>query len=141
MAPGYREIEIYFTKNPKQSFPVGTLAEKENSIYFEYHQGWLDSGLELSPFTLPCKPGLIKHSNHGFGPLFGLFDDSLPDGWGLLLMDRFFRNQGIDLVKVSVLDRLLYLGPKIFCRNLRKPVAVPGEPDLKFWLVTTALTM
>ena len=110
MAPGYREIEIYFTKNPKQSFPVGTLAEKENSIYFEYHQEWLDSGLELSPFTLPCKPGLIKHSNHRFGPLFGLFDDSLPDGWGLLLMDRFFRNQGTDLVKVSVLDRLLYLG-------------------------------
>ena len=110
MAPGYREIEVSFTKSSKQSFPIGTLAEKENSIYFEYHQGWLDRGLELSPFTLPCKPGLIKHTNHGFGPLFGLFDDSLPDGWGLLLMDRFFRKQGIDLARVSVLDRLLYLG-------------------------------
>ncbi len=31
MAPGYREIEVYFTKNSRQSFPVGTLAEKDNS--------------------------------------------------------------------------------------------------------------
>ncbi len=110
MAQGYREIEVYFTKAPQQSFPVGILAEKDNSLYFEYNQGWLDRGLELSPFTLPCKPGLIKHANTQFGPLFGLFDDSLPDGWGLLLMDRFFRQQKINITKVSVLDRLLYLG-------------------------------
>ena len=65
---------------------------------------------ELSPFILPSMPGLIEHKNQEFGPLFGLFDDSLPDGWGLLLMDRHFRSQGIDPVTITPLDRLLYLG-------------------------------
>lgn len=110
MAPGYQEIEVCFTKNPQQPSSIGTLALKNGVIYFEYHQDWLDRGLELSPFTLPCKPGLVQHKDIQFGPIFGLFDDSLPDGWGLLLMDRFFRKQGIDPTQVSVLDRLLYLG-------------------------------
>jgi serine/threonine-protein kinase HipA len=37
-----------------------------------------------------------------------LFDDSLPDGWGLLLMDRFLRKQGVDTDRLSVLDRLAF---------------------------------
>src|SRR5207237_1238451 len=50
--------------------------------------------------------------NRSFGPLPGLFDDSLPDGWGLLLMDRMFRRRGIDPASVSPLDRLSYLGTR-----------------------------
>jgi hypothetical protein len=57
------------------------------------------------------QPGLIEHRDSACGPIFGLFDDSLPDGWGLLLMDRFFQQRGSALAEVSVLDRLAYLGP------------------------------
>jgi serine/threonine-protein kinase HipA len=60
---------------------------------------------------LPPEPGLHQHRDLDFGPIFGLFDDSLPDGWGLLLMDRFFKQRGNALAEVSVLDRLAYLGP------------------------------
>ena len=88
-----REIEVNFTTSPKHSLPVGILAMQRNRLFFEYDTSWLQTGLELSPFILPGKPGLIEHKNREFGPLFGLFDDSLPDGWGLLLMDRYFRSQ------------------------------------------------
>jgi serine/threonine-protein kinase HipA len=54
----------------------------------------------------------VEHTDREFGPLPGLFDDSLPDGWGLLLMDRCFRSRGLDLPEVSVLDRLSWLGTR-----------------------------
>ncbi len=110
MTTAYKEIEVHFSKNPKESFAVGMLAEKDHNLYFEYDSEWLANNLELSPFTLPLQAGLIKHQDLRFGPLFGVFDDCLPDGWGLLLMDRAFRSQDIDPATVSVLDRLLYLG-------------------------------
>ena len=40
----------------------------------------------------------------------GVFNDSLPDGWGLLLMDRYFRQQDIDPIKITPLERLAYIG-------------------------------
>lgn len=106
----YREIAVRFRRNPAASVAVGILAERDASLFFEYDREWLAGGLELSPFTLPLAAGLIAHRDLRFGPLFGLFDDSLPDGWGLLLMDRFFRSKGMDPARISILDRLLYLG-------------------------------
>ncbi len=91
---------------------MGELAEVEWRIYFEYSSDFLQNPLWLSPFKLPPEPGLHEHRDLSFGPLFGLFDDSLPDGWGLLLMDRYFRQQGATLEVVSPLDRLAYLGDR-----------------------------
>lgn len=89
---------------------MGQLAESRNRIYFEYDPAFLADPLWLSPFKLPPTPGLHEHKDRSFGELFGLFDDSLPDGWGLTLMDRFFRKQGIDVARISILDRLAFLG-------------------------------
>lgn len=42
--------------------------------------------------------------------LHGVFADSLPDGWGLLLQDRWFRRQGVSLNQVTQMDRLALVG-------------------------------
>ncbi len=89
---------------------MGKLAEYKQKIFFEYVSSFLSDPLWLSPYKLPPEPGLHEHKDREFGPIFGLFDDSLPDGWGLLLMDRFLRKQDIDLERFSVLDRLSFLG-------------------------------
>jgi serine/threonine-protein kinase HipA len=89
---------------------VGDLADDRGRVYFEYAAGFLATGLELSPFRLPAEPGLTEHRDRGFGPLPGLFDDSLPDGWGLLLMDRHFRSLGLNPAGVGPLERLAWLG-------------------------------
>ena len=105
-----KKLEVRFTLDPKESFPVGTLAEESGRLFFEYAPEWLSRGLNLSPFRLPFEPSLFEHKDLSFGPLPGLFDDSLPDGWGLLLMDRHFQKLRMD--SISPLDRLAWLGTR-----------------------------
>jgi serine/threonine-protein kinase HipA len=91
--------------------PVGSIAEtQEREIYFEYSTEWLNGGFALSPFHLPLSPGLKREPSQVFEGLFGVFDDSIPDGWGRFLMDRFFRAQGTVPESLSPLDRLCYVG-------------------------------
>lgn len=47
-----------------------------------------------------------------FEGLFGVFSDSLPDGWGRLLLDRSLTASGIDMNHLTPLDRLSYVGNK-----------------------------
>ncbi len=89
---------------------MGVLAQDRHRVYFEYDPAFLEEGESLSPFKLPLQAVLHEHTDRQFGPLPGLFDDSLPDGWGLLLMDRHFRREGLDPHSISPLDRLAYLG-------------------------------
>lgn len=95
---------------------VGELHKAEGKgIYFAYDQGWLATGYNLSPLTMAWdeKPQLAKDTNL-FEGLHGPFADSLPDGWGTLLMDRFFNStfgDGTHLT-VTALDRLAYMGDR-----------------------------
>jgi serine/threonine-protein kinase HipA len=107
-----KKLDVRFTRSPGDSLLVGTLAEDRGRVYFEYSPQFLVTGLDLSPFRLPFEPGLFEQADREFGPLPGLFDDSLPDGWGLLLMDRHFRKIGLDPAVVSPLDRLAWLGTR-----------------------------
>ena len=95
---------------PESPRPVGRLAWRDGRSYFEYDPAFLEDPLPLSPFKLPVRPGLIEHRDHAFGPLPGVFDDSLPDGWGLLLMDRELQQRGVDPRTLNPLDRLHHLG-------------------------------
>ena len=107
-----RKLTVQLRRSPADAAIVGQLAEVDRTVYFEYDSAFLDRRTQLSPFKLPLRPGLIEHADRSFGPLPGLFDDSLPDGWGLLLMDRMFRRRGIDPATVSPLERLSYLGTR-----------------------------
>lgn len=107
-----KKLSVHFTRGPDESLFVGTLASDRRRIYFEYAPEFLPSGMNLSPLRLPFEGGLFEHTALDFGPLPGLFDDSLPDGWGLLLMDRHFRSLGMNLAEVGPLDRLSWLGTR-----------------------------
>ena len=129
-----KKLEVRLSRGPGEERMVGQLAETGTGpggrrIYFEYDPGFLRDPLWLSPFKLPPEPGLVEHRDRAFGPVFGLFDDSLPDGWGLLLMDRFFQQQGSALAEVSVLDRLAYLGTRTMGALTYHPPAEPADRD------------
>jgi serine/threonine-protein kinase HipA len=106
-----RSLDVRFTTSPLE-VPrlVGTLLDQGGRIFFEYAEAWLETGLNLSPFRLPFERGAFEHGDRAFGPLPGLFADSLPDGWGLLLMDRHFRRLGLELASLGPLERLAWLG-------------------------------
>ena len=89
---------------------VGRLAIHDSIIYFEYDQVFLEKNLEISPLKLPLQPGVIELPKNPFEGLPGIFNDSLPDGWGRLLFDRFLLSKGISISDISALDRLAYVG-------------------------------
>ena len=89
---------------------VGMLLQDKQRIFFEYSPDFLKSGIELSPFKLPLKAGVFEEKSRVFDGLFGLFNDSLPDGWGCLLLDRKLRKLGKSYAGITPLDRLSLIG-------------------------------
>lgn len=90
--------------------PVGRLAIRGRQIYFEYDHAFINLGIEISPIRLPIKSGVMSFEYSLFKGLPGVFNDSLPDGWGRLLFDRLVRSQGIMPSDLSMLDRLVHVG-------------------------------
>ncbi len=101
-------LTVYFHRS--ETIKLGTLAVKERKIYFEYDKDFLETNLQLSPYKLPLKSGVFRCDDDTFEGLWGLFADSLPDGWGRLLMDRHLMRQGVNPHSLSPLDRLAYVG-------------------------------
>lgn len=90
---------------------VGRLAlTSDNLCAFEYDRDWLTNGFSISPFKLPLEKKVFVASREPFNGNFGVFADSLPDGWGRLLIDRMLIKMRINPAEVSILDRLAILG-------------------------------
>ena len=77
---------------------------------FEYDSAYLLSGVSISPFNLPLKSEVFIAKRTPFNGGFGVFDDSLPDGWGNLILDRYLKSKGIDPAKLTLLQRLSLIG-------------------------------
>lgn len=90
---------------------VGRLAEKRGDIVFQYDAAWLAGGFDLAPASMPFDAHANAPARLDFQGLHGVFNDSLPDGWGLLLMDRALKkDQHLDRARITPLDRLAYMG-------------------------------
>lgn len=101
-----KQVEVLY-----RGASVGRLAlTKEGLCAFEYSAEWLRSGFSISPFELPLRPGVFVARPHPFAGGFGVFDDCLPDGWGLLVLDRYLQQQGVNPRKLTLLDRLALVG-------------------------------
>ena len=107
---------------------VGMLLQDKQRIFFEYSPDFLKSGIELSPFKLPLKAGVFEEKSRVFDGLFGLFNDSLPDGWGCLLLDRKLRKLGKSYAEITPLDRLSLIGANPMGALEYEPAA--GDSDL-----------
>jgi serine/threonine-protein kinase HipA len=88
---------------------VGALSD-DDGIAFQYAPEFLKSRIELSPLAVPRTAGLWRGRHDLFGGLPGFVADSLPDGWGNLLLDRRLRALGRHLSDVSPLERLCWVG-------------------------------
>ena len=88
---------------------VGTLSMGNRSnCQFEYDKDWLTNGFSLSPLKLPLKAGLFTADYQPFNGNFGVFEDSLPGGYGEYLLRWQFRN-GSALNSSSVEWRSMYM--------------------------------
>lgn len=77
---------------------------------FEYDVEYLKTGSSISPFHLPLEKEVFVAKRTPFQGGFGVFDDSLPDGWGNLILDRYLKHKGIDPNTLTLLQRLALIG-------------------------------
>ena len=101
-----KSLQVFY--NEKK---VGTLAlMKNNIVAFEYDSNWRTNCFSISPFSLPLKKQVFIPRIDPFNGLYGIFSDSLPDGWGRLLVDRMLNSQNINPREISQIDRLAIVG-------------------------------
>lgn len=99
-------IEVFMN-----SAKVGRIAMTPDSLCaFEYDPAFVASEVSISPFNLPLKSEVFIAKRTPFNGGFGVFDDSLPDGWGNLILDRYLKSKGIDPTKLTLLQRLALVG-------------------------------
>lgn len=106
-----KELTVWLDFGSTPSRKVGRLADTRAGVLFEYDDGFVRSGLELSPFRLPLGPGVVRGDPRVYDGLPGVFEDCLPDGWGRLLLDRRVAQLNVEPRMLGPLDRLAFLGP------------------------------
>lgn len=107
MTTNFVNVFRHFGPNAEKVL-LGKLGLKFGKEYFfEYDENYVSSFPNPSPLLLRFAPGIQQEQSSRF-PSFLV--DSLPDGWGLLLMDKEFRKQGRALREISYIDRLRYVG-------------------------------
>lgn len=90
---------------------VGTLSMGNHSCcQFEYDRAWLRDGFSISPLQLPLKAGLFSAQWQPFKGDFGIFEDSLPGGYGEFLLSKVLRREGIDYYGLTPVQRLSLVG-------------------------------
>ena len=106
-----KKLRVYY-EGWGERWPLATLADDGRHLLFEYSVQALEQGLELSPRHLALRAqaygGFAEHQMR----LPGLVADALPDGWGLMLMDRLFRKGGRTTAGLSPLERLAFIGTR-----------------------------
>lgn len=116
-------LKVNYHGVPGQVIEYGQLAiDQRGKIAFEMAASCIPKGLNLSPLEIKDTKGLQWGKYEHFRYMPGLFHDSLPDGWGLCLMDRFFAQQEIPKHTITPLTRLAYMGN-------RTMGALTYEPD------------
>jgi serine/threonine-protein kinase HipA len=94
--------------------------ESKNIGVFEFDKSFVNSGLDLSPITLPlseAKKGRRVFSFpflnfETFKGLPGLLADSLPDKFGNQVIDAWLAQQGRSAQSFNPVDRLCYIGKR-----------------------------
>ncbi len=94
---------------------------------FEYSPEWLRDGFSISPLELPLQKELFIAEATPFYGNFGIFEDSLPDGYGRFLLNRLLYKHGIDDLSLSPLQRLAIVGSAGMGALRYVPTILPKE--------------
>lgn len=99
-------LNVFFHKRK-----VGMMKLYENRFAaFEYDKEWLSDGFAISPFSLPLQKKVFMPKIDPFDGIFGVFADSLPDGWGRLLVDRLMLENHLNPREIGNMNRLAIVG-------------------------------
>jgi serine/threonine-protein kinase HipA len=103
-----KKITAYLNLN-NLKIKIGEMVENQSKIYFKYDLDFIAKGIEISPFKLKLSNEILTPKETHFDGLFGVFSDSIPDGWGKLLLDRKLLSLRIPQFQINALDRLTFI--------------------------------
>ena len=90
---------------------VGTLSMGSQHVcQFEYDKDWVADGFSISPLKLPLKTGIITADYSPFNGNFGVFEDSLPGGYGEYLLRKVLSKSGGNYGALTPVQRLSLVG-------------------------------
>lgn len=124
------KLEVFYKQRK-----VGTIALYKNFLAaFQYDTEWLADGFSISPFSLPLEQRVFIPKADPFDGIFGVFADSLPDGWGRLLVDRMLLKHHLQPNSIGNLNRLAIVGSSGMG-------ALKYKPELNFEQKETSLDL
>ena len=103
-------VEQLTVKYHDQTVGILSLTPDGRLCAFEYDKAWLLDGFSISPLELPLQQGVFVAKAQPFYGNFGIFEDSLPDGYGRYLLHKALIKIGIKDTDLSSLDRLSIVG-------------------------------
>ena len=106
---------------------VISLTPDDKRLAFEYDPHWIADGFSISPLELPLKTGLFLAKPTPLYGNFGIFEDSLPDGYGRYLLHKALLREGIDDRNLSVIERLSIVGSNGMGALTYEPETIIGK--------------
>lgn len=113
---------------------AASLEENDDAAAFEYDPAFVQSGIEISPITMPLSrriytfPELSRKTFYG---LPGLLADSLPDKFGTVLIDAWLAGRGRTPESFNAVERLCYTGERGMGALEFQPAIGPGAKQAK----------
>jgi serine/threonine-protein kinase HipA len=107
-----QKLSVIRTLSSGEQVAVGVLAQNRQGVFFQYDDSYVRQSGNLSPFTLQANTQVQAAPKQPHQGVHGVFGDCLPDGWGMLLQDRIFRQKGILPTQLTAMDRLAFVGDK-----------------------------
>ena len=105
---------VQVSRQPEQGLQPSKLAGRVAMAGHRAALEWAPEEIErkrcLDPIHYPLAPGLIEARGDLFGGLHGFLADSLPDAWGMRLLARRLRREGIALGALTCVQRLSLVG-------------------------------
>jgi serine/threonine-protein kinase HipA len=105
-----KEIERLTVKYHDRIVGILSLTPDDKFCAFEYDKAWIVDGFSISPLELPLRQGVFIAKPQPFYGNFGIFEDSMPDGYGRYLLHKTLMREVINDANMSSLDRLSIVG-------------------------------
>ena len=106
--------------------PVARLAMADRVAQLEWAEPVITARLPVSPLFYPPERGLHAARGGEFDGLHGFLADSLPEGWGQLLMRRQLSKLGVNIDTLTPLERLALVGDQGRGALVFEPATAPA---------------
>ena len=127
MAPG-TPLSISLAFDPlRPHLPVGRVAIDAGLAQLEWSREVVAGKLTVGGLLYPPEVGLQAARGRAFEGLHGFLADSLPEGWGYLLMRKHLAKLGIDIASLTPLERLALIGGRGRGALVFEPATLPPE--------------